>query len=299
MNNESSYPPESLPMRCFRRLQMDSAAWSLRRLHCPVSRDALVLEVGSGGNPYPRANVLMDAYEETGERHWVPLITDRPFVFGFTEYLPFKTRAFDFVIASHVFEHSPNPERFLSELQRVAHGGYIETPDAFMERINPYPDHRLEITVRDGALVIRKKPTIVADEELVELYRARVKPYMTREFMRQRPFSFHMRYYWSEQIRYEIKNPTTAINWTLPAPAKRHPPSSLSLSIRSQLVTLARSLMSQRSRNRKINLYQLLRCPTCGSEQDLDRRQDCLICKACQTEYPLRNGIPIMYPTPA
>ena len=48
-----------------------------------IPPNALVLEVGSGGNPYPRVKVLLEAYEETRERHWVPLIHDRPTVFIF------------------------------------------------------------------------------------------------------------------------------------------------------------------------------------------------------------------------
>ena len=126
---------ESMPMRLSKRLGLTRVAWALRRLHCPVAAEALVLEVGSGGNPYARANVLLDAYEVTGQRHWVPLVSDRPTILGFVESLPFKDKAFDFVIASHVLEHSSEPERFLAELQRVAKAGYIEVPDAFMERI--------------------------------------------------------------------------------------------------------------------------------------------------------------------
>lgn len=68
--------PESLLMKSFRYLGFDSVAWTLRRYHVPVKKSDLVLEVGSGGNPYPRANILVDAYENTQERHWVPLITD-------------------------------------------------------------------------------------------------------------------------------------------------------------------------------------------------------------------------------
>ena len=63
---------ESGLMRFFRGIGMESIAWALRRLHCPVAPDALVLEVGSGGNPYAGAKVA-DAYEETRERHWAPL----------------------------------------------------------------------------------------------------------------------------------------------------------------------------------------------------------------------------------
>lgn len=99
-------------------------AWSLRRLALEIPPDALVLEVVSGGNPYPRANVLLDAYEETRERHWVPLIHDRPTVLSFGENLPFKDKSFDYVIAAHVLEHTPYPEKFLAELQRVARGAW-------------------------------------------------------------------------------------------------------------------------------------------------------------------------------
>lgn len=148
--------------------------WSLRRVRLALPADALVLEVGSGGNPYPRSNVLLDAYEETRERHWAALVHDRPTVLSFGENLPFKDKVFDYVIAAHVLEHSPFPEKFLSELQRVAKAGFIETPDAFMERINPYKDHRLEVTVREQRLIIRKKPEWVYDPELVELYEDRV-----------------------------------------------------------------------------------------------------------------------------
>ena len=116
----ASFSPESMIMRLLQRIGFESLAWSLRRLYCPVSEEALVLEVGSGGNPYPRANVLLDAHEETRQRHWAPLKADRPFVFGVIERLPFKTGAFDFLIASHVLEHSTNPEKALAEFQRVA-----------------------------------------------------------------------------------------------------------------------------------------------------------------------------------
>jgi hypothetical protein len=67
-------------MRFFSSLGLASMAWAFRRIHTPVAGDALVLEVGSGGNPYPRSNVLLDAYESTRERHWVPLTSDRPTV---------------------------------------------------------------------------------------------------------------------------------------------------------------------------------------------------------------------------
>jgi ubiquinone/menaquinone biosynthesis C-methylase UbiE len=144
-------------MNLLSTLGLDGVAWSLRRLHCPVNSKALVLDVGSGGNPYPRANVLLDAYEETFERYHSKLVKDRPLVYGLVENMPFKDKCFDFVIASHVLEHVSDPAAFLSELMRVAKAGYIETPDAFIERLIPFRFHRLEVTERNDRLVIYKK----------------------------------------------------------------------------------------------------------------------------------------------
>jgi SAM-dependent methyltransferase len=283
----SGWIEESLPMRTARRLGLDGLAWSLRRFHCPVPEEALVLEVGSGGNPYARANVLLDAYEDTQERHWARLVSDRPTVLGFVENLPFRDHAFDFVIASHVLEHSAHPDRFLMELQRVARAGYIEVPDAFMERINPYHDHRLEITVRDGRLVIRKKPAWRADAELVELYEQRAKRRVSRELIPVRPFDFHVRYYWSQRIDFEVRNPEVDASWNAPMSA-REPRAS---DPRSGLRRITRLLFSQNRRNRQIDLIPLLRCPSCKGTE-FDRLETGLSCRGCGSRFPLVGGIP-------
>jgi len=191
-------------------------AWACRRLHCPVPASALVLEVGSGGSPYFRANVLIDAHEETRERHWAPFITDRPSVLGRGEALPFRDKSFDFVIASHVLEHSANPEFFLSELQRVAKAGYIETPNAFMERINPYWDHRSEVRVHEGILEVRKKPAWQLDPELVDLYENGPKKLIAGGVIPSNPFEFHTRFYWVDQIPFRIVNPEVDSSWPPP-----------------------------------------------------------------------------------
>jgi uncharacterized protein YbaR (Trm112 family) len=284
---------ESIVMRALRLLGKDSLAWSLRRYHCPVPQNALVLEVGSGGNPYVRANVLLDAYEDTRERHWEPLVSDRPTVLGFVENLPFRDGAFDFVIASHVLEHSAHPEKFLAELQRVARAGYIEVPDAFMERINPYHDHRLEITVRDNCLLVRKKDGFRVDPELVELYEARAKRPITRILMPARPFDFHVRYYWVEQINFKIVNPETDANWQAISGTPRPPVAGMRASLRAWLRKLIRVVASQGRRNRGIDLLNLLRCPVCH-DTNIKPKQAALTCTTCNTNFLITNGIPHM-----
>ncbi len=280
-------------MRFFQRLGLEPIAWALRRLYCPVPKSALVLEVGSGGNPYARANVLLDAYESTRERHWVALKADRPTVLGFVEALPFRDKAFDFAIASHVLEHSVRPERFLSELQRVARAGYIEVPDAFMERVNPYMDHRLEITCRDHTLIIRKKPGWIVDTELVELYEHRVKPHMTGDLMHRHPFAFHVRYFWENRISFTILNPEVNAGWPAPGETRVVETAPSDGGPRQLALNVLRYVFSQRLRHKRLNLLTLLRCPACHAEV-LNAVHDAIICVRCDSIYPVRNGIPII-----
>ena len=285
--------PESRPMRLFRAAGMERVAWALRRLHCPVSPDALVLEVGSGGNPYARANVLLDAYESTRERYWVPLKIDRPAVLGFVEHLPFRDKVFDFAIASHVLEHSPHPEKFLAELQRVAHAGYIETPDAFVERVNPYRDHRLEVAHEHGKLLIRKKQAWIVDEDLVSLYEPLAKRYVAGNLIPNHPFSFHVRYYWQDKIDFKIINPGTDATWDSSS-GEQPPHGAQHAGIRGRILDVLRYALSQRARNRQIDLQQLLRCPACLSDI-IVFNDSAYLCKHCDARYPLRNGIADMH----
>lgn len=244
-------------------------AWSLRRLRIDIPDDALVLEVGSGGNPYPRSNVLLDAYEVTRERHWERLVHDRPTILTFGECLPFKDKVFDYVIAAHVLEHSPYPEQFLAELQRVARAGYIETPDAFMERINPYKDHRLEVTLRDDCLIIRKKSSWIVDEELVELYEDRAKRVVTCQTIPQNPSDFHMCYFWSDKIRFEVINPEVDACWSPPGDDLKGTSaarSGLTSKLRAHLLEAIRHLFSQKTRNASLDIRPFMRCFRCHSE---------------------------------
>ena len=279
---------ESLPMRVLRRLGRDDLAWTLRRLHVPIDDHALVLEVGSGGNPFPRSNVLLDAYEVTRERHYQPLTVDRPIVLGLVEDMPFRDDTFDFVIACHVIEHSTDIGACLRELQRVARAGYIECPDAFFERINPYKDHRYEVTERDGSLVTRRKLSWIGDREVVELYERQVKP--SKKWLghlRQNPFAFHVRYYWSRDaggIRHVDLTPAADRSARFREEPQGQPPTVTGRTIRSRLNGMARTLLSQASRNREIDLLPLLRCMSCH-QSNLERSADELLCRDCGRRY--------------
>ena len=276
------------------KLLIQKVKWSLRRITIRIPSHALVLEVGSGGNPYPRSNVLLDAYEVTRERHWETLVHDRPTILSFGENLPFKDQAFDYVIASHVLEHTPFPEKFLGELQRVARAGFIETPDAFMERINPYKDHRLEVTVRDDTLVVRKKPAWISDKDLVELYEKRAKKIITRETIPRHAAAFHMRYFWNDAINFKVVNPEVDANWQSPDSFQGNTVSDFSIksTLRSFSLHLLRKFFSQGSRNASLDILPLLRCPKCHSEK-LARESalDIIVCQHCGASLSVQNNI--------
>lgn len=272
-------------MSFFISLGFKSFAWPFRRLHCPVESSALVLEVGSGGNPYFRTNVCCDAYFETQERHFVPLIADRPTVLAFAENLPFKDHAFDFVIASHVLEHSTDPEKFISELQRVAKAGYIEVPDAFFERICAYPDHRLEITDKDGTLFIQKKKAPCSDPHLIDLYRNKVSSIYPK-FIAMAPFEHHVRYFWSNEtggIKYKILNPEYQFDWSADAinPNIQH---SLKARVKASILETIRNVLSQTKRNKNISLLKLMRCYKCRGI-DLVENGKIIKCNSCDHKH--------------
>ena len=104
--------------------------WTLRKMSLPVKESGLVLDVGSGGTPYPRSDVLLDRLTDDQHRCGDSMTLDRPSVFGDAQRMSFKDKAFDFVVASHILEHMADPEQFLKELQRAGKAGYIETPNA-------------------------------------------------------------------------------------------------------------------------------------------------------------------------
>lgn len=89
-----------------------------------------VLDVGSGGHPFPLATHLVDLYfDDNFHRGGEKLVTDnRDIVKASIENLPFKDKEFDFVYCSHLLEHVDNPDKACEEIMRVGKRGYIETP---------------------------------------------------------------------------------------------------------------------------------------------------------------------------
>jgi SAM-dependent methyltransferase len=234
----------------------------------------------------------LDAHEETFERYHSKLIKDRPLVYARVEDMPFKDNAFDFVIASHVLEHVSDPEKFLLEMMRVGKAGYIETPDAFIERLIPFRFHRLEVTELNGILKIYKKPSWRPHSEIVDLFERKVKNKYFIKLMQTQPKAFYVRYYWQNKIDYEIMNPEVDANWAHP-PLRSTDHLGNKSPLRKYLALFLRYIFSQNIRNKKINLMTLLRCVECHGS-DLKSEANRICCNGCGKLFQINQGSPVM-----
>ena len=105
-------------------------SWPHQRQHIePLVRGAeIVVDIGSGNNPAPCANILVDAFPDDNYHRSGNLETPIPLIVCSVERTPFADKSVDFAICSHVLEHVVRPSLAASELARIAKAGYIETP---------------------------------------------------------------------------------------------------------------------------------------------------------------------------
>lgn len=255
---------------------------AMRRAYNPFIKNGdLIIDIGSGGMPYPRANVACDFYENDFERADL-LKIDRPFFWASVERLPFGNKAFNFSIFSHVLEHLDNPAKALKEIERVSSAGYIETPNAFYEYIIPHTYHMSRCTLIDGVLHVTMKKRW--DESLSDDFKD-VKSDMMACWNALNSYnstSLLTRYAWKNSIDYVVHG---------------------EVGFKKSIETLE-YLETKRSwwkkalkdfsyfilRPKKINLEKFLRCPCCKSELTYNKELSEASCVSCSRIYPKHRG---------
>lgn len=108
---------------------------SAERILARLAPGDLVLDVGGGWDPFPRADHVLDILPHRhvdGARYdeatWLRRdMCDR-------DPWPYADEQFDFAVCSHTLEDVRDPVWVCAELSRVARAGYVEVPSRLMEQ---------------------------------------------------------------------------------------------------------------------------------------------------------------------
>ena len=129
-----------------------------RKFNIGYKNSDLVLDVGSGNDPHPRADLLVDFAQKNYSRPFGLVKDERPFIVADIHALPFKSKIIDFVVCSQVLEHVDDPAKAVSELARIGRGGYIELPSVYFQKLADIAHHKwFTGTCDEGILFMRKK----------------------------------------------------------------------------------------------------------------------------------------------
>ncbi len=265
-----------------------------RKMTLPIAPGDVVLDIGSGGKPHPRANVLCERFvRSTRDRCGLSIDTQgKELVVGDIYSLPFHDHAFDYVICSHVTEHLTDPVAAIKEIQRVGRAGYIETPSELAEVLYDNPAHENVVYIEQQKLVFRKKGKYGHSD--------RIRPFVRRLGGRKdwrRIIShdeFFMRYQWQNKIDCEVvhgDDAADALSHTGDVSydnvAKKEPFVSRFLR-RYVLRSLSKMIYPDRSH---YQLGDLLCCPACRGNLNLDN--ETIRCSACGVDYSYdQPGVP-------
>lgn len=167
-----------------------------------------ILEIGPGGLPHPASDVWLDYDFDEEERvrqsGGVVVATQKPCVFYKGGRFPFRDRAFDYIIASHVIEHVPwdNLDLFVSEIKRVATAGYIEFPRWPYEIFFDFGPHVSTGDVIENQVVLYRKPDQRPNVSALRAVFAAFPAF--QDFVGSQRNIFFCRYEWRDDIAYRL-----------------------------------------------------------------------------------------------
>ena len=246
-----------------------------------------ILDIGSGSNPFWRANILMELFLEDDSRRSGKLIIDRPMVCGDIHEIPFVDKAFSFVHCSHVLQYLNNPEKAIQEMTRVSKSGYIETPSEIHEFLDlNFALHRWAISLEDDILVFREKPQYTSAHPLVEALKNRKN--RTWQLIRKHHDQINILFcFWQEEVKYRIERCDCPIELNR---TKDNPSSASGYAVNPRKQKL--KLMLGKILSGTINLYEILACPICKHRISIEN--SALVCITCNKKFPIINNVHMM-----
>ena len=276
-----------------------------------VQANDIVLEIGSGHNPSTRSNVLCDKFLVDDTQRGGQIVADRPIVEADGQYLPFADNSFDYVICRHVLEHVEDPELMISELERVASRGYIETPSELGERLYGWPYHDWILNQVNDKLIIQKNQLDNQFGHLFHILASRDSDFS--RFHQSYHSLFLIQYEWNEKVKYELVNSDESVlkkelgnietllanklsNRSLVRWHEKALRKTLADILPTQLTRRLKSWFAQRHQsNKNPDLTEIVVFPLC--KVDVEWERDIIICNSCKVEYPIVNHIPRLVPS--
>ena len=265
-------------------LHLYALAWKLRKLDFDIGRDQLVLDVGSGAAPNPYADILLE-YDPSGREtnSGAARANGKLLLWGDVQRMPFRDRVFDFAMCFHVLEHVSEPAKCLKELERVAHRGYIETPNEIFDYVVPYHDHRNRVSFDGDTLrVVRKDRWNV--ERFVERFGLR-RSRQVFDLLIRNPSNLHVTYRWNDRIDFAVSDEVIRDGSMESGDGERESAAPMSPWVNA----LATRLIQRRAvtEERLLSMLQCIECEGTDLQWTGDRN---LACKSCRRVYARVDG---------
>jgi uncharacterized protein YbaR (Trm112 family) len=234
----------------------------------------LVVDVGSGQAPHPRADLIVDKYVADDFERGSALAIDKPLVVGDGHALPFADDAFSYIITSHVLEHATDPVLFAAEMQRVAESGFIQVPSRQAELTFGWPFHPWLIDREDATLVFWPRGDAKAPDGSY-FHRAFADSALFALWFTAHRDHWHHTVHWERSFGVRVEGASTA-------------PQTADLDVELTLRTLKEMSVTGPTGA----LRAALRCPMDGGV--LADEPDALRCESCGRAYPVSNGVPVL-----
>jgi SAM-dependent methyltransferase len=242
--------------------------------------EGLVLDVGGGQSPHPRADVVVDKYvvDDFERAGTLALDLSKPLVVADGHCLPFADQTFTYAIAMHVLEHATDPVRFAGELARVSGAGFVQVPTLESELTFGWPYHPWTID-RDGETLVFT-PKGERNAPLGALFHESFSTSaLFRLWWSAHRSQWHHSLEWRDELRVEVRGESRA-------------DATASFELERTIETLRRLGSAAAPTPLPPAVRSALRCPVDAGE--LVARAGSTTCDICGRLYPVIGEVPVL-----